>query len=229
MSAIASASGIVLTRKYEKAIAISGTAMATSRASTLPPSARKTWPAASTVMTSIAMLKSVRNGGLRFRAFSVDWLQPLAAPTIIAACGPHRRIDAMSTTYDTDMFEPPVIGNCTLNAAVRTESSARNANDRTGVSVARGTSVTKRSAPSATTAMMYQRPRGGRSRSKTCQVYFCPDEICSTGTRPSVQGPAARVNGRTIRLGLDRMRWSAQRGEQLVDRRLGAANALKEP
>ena len=67
------------------------------------------------------MLKSVRNVGLRDWAFSVVWLQPLAAPTIIVACGPRRIRAAMSTTYDTDMFEPLAIGNCTLKAEVSDE------------------------------------------------------------------------------------------------------------
>src|ERR1700676_1351804 len=67
-------------------------------------------------MTRHAMLKSGRYTGLRDREFSVDWLQPPAAPTIIVACGPRRISEEMSTTYDTDMFEPLAIGTCTLNA-----------------------------------------------------------------------------------------------------------------
>ena len=101
---------------------------------------------------------------------SVDWLQPLAAPTIIVACGPRRISDAMSTTYDTDMFEPLAIGNCTLNADVSDESSTRKRSGSTGENCARGTSATKVTAPSAMTVMMYQRARGGRSRSKELQV-----------------------------------------------------------
>ena len=44
------------------------------------------------------MLNSVRNAGFGVREFSVVWLQPLAAPTIIVACGPRRISAAMSTT-----------------------------------------------------------------------------------------------------------------------------------
>ena len=44
------------------------------------------------------MLNSVRYAGFGVREFSVVWLQPLAAPTIIVACGPRRMSDAMSTT-----------------------------------------------------------------------------------------------------------------------------------
>ena len=36
--------------------------------------------------------------GIPVREFSVVWLQPLAAPTIIVACGPRRISEAMSTT-----------------------------------------------------------------------------------------------------------------------------------
>ena len=44
------------------------------------------------------MLNNVRYGAFRFVALNVVWLQPLAAPTIIDACGPRRISDAMSTT-----------------------------------------------------------------------------------------------------------------------------------
>ena len=56
---------------------------------------------------------------------SVVWLQPLAAPTIIVACGPRRISDAISTTYETDMFEPLAIGNWTLKADVSEERHVR--------------------------------------------------------------------------------------------------------
>ena len=64
------------------------------------------------------------------------------------------------------MFEPLAIGNWTLKADVSDDSRTRNSSGTMGVSVARGTSSAKVSAPSAMTARMYQRPRGGRSRSK---------------------------------------------------------------
>ena len=57
----------------------------------------------------------------------------------------------MSTMYDTDMFEPLAIGNCTLKAEVSDERRTRKTSGRTGVKVARGTSATKVSAPSAIT------------------------------------------------------------------------------
>ena len=54
---------------------------------------------------------------------------------------------------------------------------------------ARGTSVAKSRAPSATTTMMYQRPRGGKSRSKAPSVYFLvrfwSDLHCSGASRAS--------------------------------------------
>ena len=46
----------------------------------------------------------------------------------------------MSTTYDTDMFEPLAIGNWILKADVSDDSSTRNSSGMIGVSVARGTS-----------------------------------------------------------------------------------------
>ena len=76
------------------------------------------------------MLNSVRYSGFGDRALSVDWLQPLAAPTIIVACGPRRISAAMSTTYDTDMFEPLAIGNCTLKAEVSDDSRTRKTSGR---------------------------------------------------------------------------------------------------
>src|SRR5258706_4434622 len=74
---------------------------------------------------------------------------------------------AMSTTYETDMFDPLAIGNCTLNADASDERTTRKARGRTGVNAARGTSVKKVIAPRAITHTMYHRARGGRSRSKT--------------------------------------------------------------
>src|SRR4051812_37001322 len=110
------------------------------------------------------MLNSVRNNGLPDREFRVVWLQPLAAPTIIVVCGPRRMSAAMSTTYDTDMFEPLAIGNWILKADVSDDSRTRTRSGMTGVNVARDTSTLNVSAPSAMTPRMYQRPRGGRSR-----------------------------------------------------------------
>src|SRR5579872_5190556 len=150
----------------------SGTMSAAALASGPPPSRWNTCPAACTVNTRIAMLNSVRNSGFGVREFSVVWLQPLAAPTIIVACGPRSMSAAMSTTYDTDMFDPLAIGNCTLKADVSDDSSTKTRRGTTGAIVARGRRATKVTAPSAITARMYHRPRGGRSESKSTQVYF---------------------------------------------------------
>ena len=67
----------------------------------------------------------------------------------------------MSTTYDTDMFEPLAIGNWTLNAEVSDDRRTKNSSGMTGVNVARGTSVAKVTAPATMTLAMYQRARGG--------------------------------------------------------------------
>src|SRR5436190_7233968 len=120
----------------------------------------------------MAMVTSVRYSGLGAFAFTVDWLQPPAAPTSMVACGPRRISAAMSTTYETDMFDPLAIGNCTLNAEVSDDSRTRTISGTTGVTAARGTSAQNVTAPSAMTNLMYQRPRGGTSRSKAPQVYF---------------------------------------------------------
>src|SRR5882762_3537691 len=119
------------------------------------------------------MLNKVRYTGFGAVELSLVWLQPLAAPTIIVAWGPRRISEAMSTTYDTDMFEPLAIGNCTLNAEVSDERKTRNSSGGTGESDSawRESMRLKVSPPSTIVAMMYQRARGGRSRSKTRKVY----------------------------------------------------------
>src|SRR4051812_23945084 len=100
------------------------------------------------------MLNSVRNSGLRAREFRVVWLQPLAAPTIIVAWGPRSSSAAMSTTYDTDMFEPLAIGNWILKAEVSDERRTRNSSGITGVRAARDTSAANVTAPNAMTVRM---------------------------------------------------------------------------
>ena len=77
----------------------------------------------------------------------------------------------MSTMYDTDMFEPLAMGKWTLNADVSDDRTMKKSRWGTGVSVARGTSAANVTAPSAMTPTVYQRARGGRSRSTTASVY----------------------------------------------------------
>ena len=77
----------------------------------------------------------------------------------------------MSTMYDTDMFEPLAMGKWTLNVDVREERTMKSSSVGTGVSVARGTSAAKTTAPAAMTPTVYQRARGGRSRSTAASVY----------------------------------------------------------
>src|SRR5438552_1064392 len=75
------------------------------------------------------------------------------------------------------MFEPLAIGRCTLKADVSDDSSTRKISGTMGVNVARGSRVKNVTAPTAITTRMYQRARGGRSRSKSSQVYFSPMRI----------------------------------------------------
>jgi hypothetical protein len=111
------------------------------------------------------MLNSVLYAGFRPREFTVDCVNPLAAPISIDACGPRRISAAMSTTYDTDMFDPLAIGSCTLNAEVSDDSMRKSRKGRMGANVARGRSKAKATAPRRMTPTMYKRARGGSSRS----------------------------------------------------------------
>src|SRR3954451_11502513 len=105
----------------------------------------------------MAMLNSVRNAGLGDREFSVVWLHPLAAPTIIVACGPRRISAAMSTIYDSDMFEPLAIGNWTLKAEKSDERRTKSTSGAAGAGVACRISSANVTAPSAMIVRMYQR------------------------------------------------------------------------
>src|SRR3977135_2214881 len=116
------------------------------------------------------MLNRVRCAAGRERAFSIDWLQPRAAPTILVACGPRRISEAMSTMYDTDMLEPLAMGRWTLKADVSDESRTRKMSGRIGGKLGRGSSTVRVTAPSAMTVRMYHRARGGSSLSKPPQV-----------------------------------------------------------
>src|SRR6187399_1535313 len=64
------------------------------------------------------------------------------------------------------MLEPLAIGNWILNEDVSDDRTTMRTSGRTGVKTARETSRPKVSVPRTMTPMMYQRPRGGRSRSK---------------------------------------------------------------
>ena len=60
----------------------------------------------------------------------------------------------MSTTYDTDMFEPLAMGNCILNDAVSDDSRMSSSSGRIGEKAARGSSAQNTIAPSAMIARM---------------------------------------------------------------------------
>src|SRR5262245_3172013 len=159
------------------------------------------------------MLNSVRYSGLRDLALSVDWLHALAMLTSMLACGPRMMIAAMSTTYDTDMFEPLAIGNCTLNAEVSDDRRIRKTSGRIGVNVARGSSVKIRIAPNAITARMYQRPRGGTSRSKTLKYTFAFDVRTDT-LSPLHMRRCRRVHLRRVRNRQELTDRAVERGER---------------
>ena len=76
----------------------------------------------------------------------------------------------MSTTYDTDMFDPLAIGKCTLKAEVSDDSRTSKTSGMTGVKAACGRKTTTVRAPTAITVQIYQRARGGSSESK-CLKY----------------------------------------------------------
>ena len=69
------------------------------------------------------------------------------------------------------MLEPLAIANGTLKADVSDDRRTRTRRGTIGVTVARGTRAPKVTAPNAMTHSMYQRARGGRSRSNLLKVY----------------------------------------------------------
>lgn len=130
--------------------------------------------------------------------FRTVWLHPLAAPTSIVACGPRRISDAMSTTYDTDMLEPPAIGSLTLKAEVSDERRIRKTSGAMGVKVARGSNRTSAAAPRTITATMYPRARGGRSRSTTAQYTATKGSRDSRGSIPKIARSRLSRGGSTV-------------------------------
>jgi len=100
------------------------------------------------------MLNSVRYAGLCSRLPSTGCAHPLTAPTIMVECGPRRMSVRMSTTYETDMFEPLAIGNWTVNAEVNDESKTKKAIDTEAERSARGNSTTRVPSPATMTEMM---------------------------------------------------------------------------
>ena len=85
------------------------------------------------------------------------------------------------------MFEPLAIGNCTLKADVREDSRIRMTIGASGANEARGRKKPKTNAPSAMTERMYQRARGGSSRSKVgTSIYL--DSFTFCGGTPGPRG-----------------------------------------
>src|SRR5258705_7540606 len=101
------------------------------------------------------------------------------------------------------MCEPLAIANCTLKAEVSDDSSTRKISGTIGVKLARGTKAQNVPAPSAMTKRMYQRARGGRSRSKSTQVYFSRMKIArGMRGRPSKFGACGGGTGAHRRSGI---------------------------
>src|SRR5260221_196667 len=94
-----------------------------------PPSSAKTYPAACTLITRLAMLNSVRYSVFFVVIRNVHWLHALMAPTIIVWLGPSTMSDRKSTAYETDIVDPlRASGRFTLNAEVIEDSRSRATN-----------------------------------------------------------------------------------------------------
>src|SRR5471030_348902 len=105
-------------------------------------------PAAFTVSTSDAMLKSVRYGADRDCVRNVHWLHAPAAASIVSSA-PSRSSDAKSTAYDTDIVDPlEASGRLTFSAKASDEHASRKANS-IGSAMVRGAKTARVSAPAA--------------------------------------------------------------------------------
>src|SRR5258706_70202 len=94
-----------------------------------PPSSAKTYPAACTLITRLAMLNSVRYSVFFVVIRNVHWLHALMAPTIIVWLGPSTMSDRKSTAYETDIVDPlRASGRFTLNAEVTDDPTSRATN-----------------------------------------------------------------------------------------------------
>src|SRR5579872_3781425 len=120
-------------------------------------------PAAFTVRTSDAMLKSVRYGADRAFVRNVHWLQALAAATSIVSFAPRRSSAAKSTAYDTDIVEPlAASGRLTFSADASDEKPSSTAKS-TGCAMVCGPNTAITTAPAASTAPTYSCAAIGRS------------------------------------------------------------------
>src|SRR5213083_2230067 len=156
----------VLQTKYVVAAPTSGFGIASSEncwAVVVPPRSPYVQPAAFTVSTSDAMLKSVRCGADRVFVRNVHWLHALVAATIIVSFGPSMSRAATSTAYDTDIVEPLVdSGRLTFSAEASDEQPISTANSN-GFAISCGANSPKVKAPAASTAPTKSRAGMGRS------------------------------------------------------------------
>src|SRR5207248_9330710 len=163
---MAVATRAVLQMKYVVAAPTSGFGMSKKENTCcggVPPSHVYTSPAAFTVTTSEAMLKSVLYSGDRDCVRKVHWLHALAAATSIVSFAPSISSAAKSTAYDTDIVEPLVAsGSLTFRADASDEQPSRIAN-RSGFAIECGANIPRTIAPAASTAPTKRRAPTGRS------------------------------------------------------------------
>src|SRR5438093_4155108 len=163
---MAVATRAVLQMKYVVAAPTSGFGMSKKENTCcggVPPSHVYTSPAAFTVTTSEAMLKSVLYSGDRDCVRKVHWLHALAAATSIVSFAPSISSAAKSTAYDTDIVEPLVAsGRLTFSADAIDENSSR-AMKSHGLSMECGAKRTRTTTPAAKTAPTYTRAVIARS------------------------------------------------------------------
>src|SRR6266850_7572200 len=117
-----------------------------------PPSQVYARPAAFTVRTSDAMLKSVRCGLERTCVRKVHCAQALTAATSIVSSAPRSSSAAKSTAYDTDIVEPLVArGRLTLRAEASDEQRSSVAKT-SGFAMVCGVKNARTSTPATRTA-----------------------------------------------------------------------------
>src|SRR5207247_9418386 len=152
-TATAAATRRLLQRKCVPAAPISGRAPAASASGENaggPPSAAYAAPAAFTVMTCEAMLKSSRCVE-RGRDVKAHWLHAPAAATIIVWSAPRSSSEATWTACDAEMEELPASGMGTFSVEAAAQAQMR-MTSRRGFAIESGANTEAAAAPAATPA-----------------------------------------------------------------------------